>query len=89
MPDWITQMRAIYRARRAGLPVGAGEFDSDALICVWRLEGTRRGGSRDIRFTLDLLAAPAPDGRNWIPIPSAIRNNRLTHRVSCPGCGTS
>jgi hypothetical protein len=62
--DWITQMRAIYRARPLQDFVSAlADPGSDALICVWRVEGTWRAGSRDVRFALDLWLAPAPDGK--------------------------
>ena len=68
--DWITRMRAIYRARplQDFQSVLAGP-DADVLICVWRIEGTRRAGTRDVRFVLDLWLAPAPDGKKLEPDP--------------------
>jgi hypothetical protein len=68
--DWITQMRAIYRARPfPDFQSALTAPGSDALVCVWRIEGTRLAGSRNVRFTLDLWLAPAPDGKKLEPDP--------------------
>jgi hypothetical protein len=68
--DWITRMRAIYRARPLqDFQSALAGPDADALICVWRIEGIRRGGNRDVRFALDLWLAPAPDGKKLEPDP--------------------
>jgi hypothetical protein len=72
MPDWIERMRSLYRARPLQeFQKALAEPDADALICVWRLEGTRRTGNRDVRFKLDLWLAPAPDGKKLEPDPVA------------------
>lgn len=68
--DWLTRIRTTHRARP--LPefqVALAGSDADAFICVWRLEGTRWSAKRDVRFTLDLWLAPAPDGKNLQPDP--------------------
>jgi hypothetical protein len=68
--NWITRMRAIYRARPLqDFQAALAGPDADALICVWRLEGTRPSGDRNVRFTLDLWLAPAPDGKKLEPDP--------------------
>jgi hypothetical protein len=68
--NWITRMRAIYRARPLqDFQAALGGPDADALTCVWRLEGTRPAGDRNVRFTLDLWLAPAPDGTKLEPDP--------------------
>lgn len=68
--DWITRIRAVYRARPLqDFQAALAQPDADALICVWRIEGTRPAGTRNVRFALDLWLAPAPDGKKLDPDP--------------------
>ena len=59
----LAQLRQENRARvlpdYLGFLYAAG---ADDLICVWRVEGNRSDGSRQLRYTMNLWLAPTPDG---------------------------
>ena len=70
--DWITRVRASHGSRV--LPDYLSGLESpraDELICVWRIEGTRRDERKTVRFALDLWLPPGPDSKTLQANPIA------------------
>ncbi len=76
--DWITRLREENRARP--LPDYVAILDTpkaDEMICVWRVDGTRSEGSRNLRYTMDVWLAPTPDGKRLAADPLAYSERPL------------
>lgn len=70
--DWITRVRAFNRSHPAPeFVAGLLTESAHALICVWRIEGTRRDQARSVPFTMVLWLIPARDGKGLRPDPVA------------------
>jgi hypothetical protein len=75
--DWITRARNEHRARLVpDLMKALRAATADEIICLWRIDGLRRGKPRNVRFALDLWLSPDPSGRGFIPEPLVYTERR-------------
>jgi hypothetical protein len=69
---WIERARADHQARLIpDYTAGLTSEGAEAIICVWRIQGVRRGAPANVPFTLDLWLSAAPDGKGFIAEPLA------------------
>jgi len=74
---WIERARADHQARLVpDYVAGLTSERAEAIICVWRIDGVRRGTPANVPFTLDLWLTAAPDGKGFIPEPLAYAEHR-------------
>ncbi|MEP7275835.1 MAG: hypothetical protein ABI812_05720 [Betaproteobacteria bacterium] len=74
---WIERARDEHQPRLVpDYASGLLSESANAIICMWRIEGERRGTPANAAFALDLWLSAAPDGKDFIPVPLAYVDSR-------------